>query len=173
MLAPVYFSNYTHLAVLAYFSSYCITLLGFCAFFAPYLSATPNIYQLVAYLSYNKKKFKLFALVFLSFLGVPPVLAFGPKFACLAQVWVYSGWTLFFFALTASFLSFALYIQVFDMLFAKRKHLQVLQKSNPKRLNLKAFRAYPTNLYFSAIAFFVLGGIFFYKDFILVLGIFC
>lgn len=172
MLAPTCFSNYTHLVVIAYFVSYCVTLLGFCAFFAPYLAVTANIYQLTAYLNYSKQKTKLFALVFVSFLGLPPFLTFAPKFACLTQIWVYSGWTIFFLALTASFLSFALYLQVFDVLFVKRKRTKLLQNSQPKKLNLRAFRTYAVNVFLAFALFFVIGGVFFFKDLIVLLSCF-
>ena len=170
MLAPICYSNYTHLIVIAYFLSYCISLMGLCAFFAPYLSVTPNIYQLSTYLNYSKQKTKLFAVVFVSFLGLPPLFAFAPKFACLTQVWVYGGWVLFFLVLTASFLSFALYLQVFDVLFAKRKQGQVLKNSQPKKLNLRAFRTYEVNTFLSCTVFFIVGGVFFFKDLVILLS---
>lgn len=170
MLAPTCCSNYTHLIIIAYFISYCVTLLGFCAFFAPYLAVTSNIHQLITYLNYNKHKTKLFAVVFVSFLGLPPFLTFAPKFACLTQIWVYNGWALFFLALTASFLSFALYLQVFDILFLKRKHPCVLQSNQPQKLNLPAFRTYEVSVFLTLIVFATIGGVFFFKDLIALLS---
>ena len=109
--------NYSALLSTLYFANYSVTFILFFLTIHNLLNSNNNIYSISFLLKYSKQRLSTFILAFVSLLGIPPLNLFAPKFAASANAWVFGGGFFFVFVMLSIFLSFALYLQVFDILF--------------------------------------------------------
>ena len=109
--------NFSAILSFMYFTSYSITFILFFYIISKYTPYSTNLHQIINMLKYNKTRYYIFVVVLLAFLGIPPFLLFTAKFSSLVIFWNYSNFIFFFITLLVVFLSFALYVQLFDLLF--------------------------------------------------------
>ncbi len=121
-------ANTSFILSLIYFMFYSISfvLLFFCV--EKELKITTNLSLLSNILKYNVIKKKMFTLSILSLIGVPFLALFAPKFASLTIVWKHSNYIFFGYLLITTFISFAIYIQLFDLLFNKKNKSNIIIK---------------------------------------------
>lgn len=112
--------NYSSILSILYFVNYSTTFILFFLAVNRYFKDTSNIFYIAYFLRYSKSGYLFFIIAFISFLGIPPLSLFAPKFAALSSIWLFGGVFVFVFAIGSVFLSFALYLQVFDILFKYR-----------------------------------------------------
>lgn len=120
MLAQIFLENNSYASAIIYFFFYSFTLLCFFNTIKN-LKTNANIAYLAAYANYSPSIKTVLLCVFVSFLGIPPMFLFSSKFNSLSLIWVNNTSFTFVLALLVTFLSFALYVQVLDLLFKKLK----------------------------------------------------
>ena len=166
-------NNLTFYFSVCYFIFYSSVIINFCIIFRAQLKTTTNIYALFPFLEYSKQKLYLFLISIFAALGVPPCSLFIPKFAGLTAVYYNSTWIVFIYTLLITFLSFTLYLQLFDGLFKKKRNhflrnyftLKIKQKKTHKNFLAKNAEFHFLILTFSSILFF--------KDIFNILYVFC
>ena len=125
--------NYSSVLSILYFVSYSVTFTLFFLTISHSLDYGNNLYSIVFFLKYSTRRFSFFIIAFVALLGIPPFNLFAPKFAALTSVYGCGGFFIFFCALSSVFLSFALYLQVFDVLFKPALEKPQIVKSTEKR----------------------------------------
>lgn len=169
--------NYSVIISFFYFLSYAFAFIIFFYLTNAYSKFSTNLHQIVALLKYNKSYFYFFICNLLTFLGIPPFFLFSSKFAGLTITWEFSNFIFFFVTLLVVFFSFALYLQLFDLLFMSTT------KFNDNALVLKQilvenqsnfFNNYNYNIYFILTSLSVISifGFLLFKDLFFCLSIF-
>lgn len=177
MLASTLSFNYSVVLSLSYFINYAFIFLLFFFLIFDVLNLNNNVYFIVTYLKFSKRFYSFFILALISFLGVPPFSIFSSKFAALTNSWVFSNLFFFLFVLLTVFLSFALYLQIFDTMFSTTKNsnfcFTVLEFSGMFTPNLfYKKKNYILLKNITILGLFLLFGFIVFKDFILFLFLF-
>lgn len=176
LTAPVYF-NYSIIISFLYFANYAFTFLLFFLIIFNIVGLNNNISFILSFLNYSKKIYLFFVLTLVAFLGIPPFALFAPKFLALVNIWVYSSWFFFCFTLLAVFLSFALYLQIFDTLFSFKRNTGFRIASFDLSGLFSAGLFYSIKKYnnfknLTVLAFLILTGFIYFKDLFLFLTMF-
>lgn len=161
--------NYSFAVSFLYFFNYAITFILFFFVLYRYLSIKSNLHYNITLLKYSKRVFYFYIAALLSFLGVPPFSSFAPKFAALTLSWAFGNLYFYLFLLITVFVSFALYLQVFDTVF-KTKFNKTICSFFDFELN-SGFVTFTKTLNYTSVKcliigfFLILFGFFFFKDF--------
>lgn len=173
------FANFNFSAIISfcYFMAYALSFIVFFYTTNPFTRYSTNLHTINLLLKYNKTLYIFFVFNLVSFLGIPPFFLFAPKFAGLLNSWVYSNLIFFFTALTTVFLSFTLYLQLFDLLFVTNdSHLDVFalvkKATIAEARNMSLTKEYCTHVVLVSLVLFTSVGFLLFKDFFVCISLF-
>lgn len=177
MLTVLNTSNLNVILAFLYMFYYSLTFFLFFFLIFNEVQTNQNLNATALILNFSKNKKNLLVLTLMSFLGIPPLAIFAAKFSGLAGLWNQNQYLFFFLGLLSTFISFALYLQMFDMLFSKKiKSVNVFKlvkhSLNLYKLSEKKIKIYEYYYILFVLSFFVLFGVLFFKDFIILLKLF-
>ena len=169
--------NFSAVISFSYFIAYAISFIIFFYLTNPYTTYTTNLHAIGLLLKYNKALYTIFVLNLIAFLGVPPFFLFAPKFAGLLASWTFSNTVFFSTALVTVFLSFSLYLQLFDLLFATNEtgldaFTLYANAANSENRSIKLTRNYNVLIVLITLVFLCSTGFLLFKDFFLCLSLF-
>lgn len=176
MLNTYYIVNYSFIISFLYFCSYIIVFFIFFFIINIYTNYSTNFFQIVELIKYSKNYYYIFVIIMLTFIGIPPLLIFTSKFAALTVSWFFNNFIFFLTTLFITFLSFTLYLNVFDLLFKTNIKLNyffnILKEFNKNnRIERLFIQNYSKNIIIILLLFLSIFGFFFFKDLFLCLFI--
>lgn len=156
-----------------YFVNYSAAFIMLFITVGTYLNINNNIYAITYFLKYSRCRYQFFVLSYIALLGVPPFSLFAPKFAALSSSWSFGGGFLFMSALLSVFTSFALYLQVFDILFkTKLSRSQLIKHSTASFMKHETAFCYSDALVLLFLAIFCILGFLVFKDTFFIFNVF-
>lgn len=169
--------NFSAVISFSYFVAYALSFIIFFYTTNPFTKYTTNLHAISLLLKYNKALYIIFVFNLIAFLGIPPFFLFAPKFTGLLSTWAFSNVLFFIIALATVFLSFSLYLQLFDLLFVTNEtSLDVFnlvnKAANAEVSSLALVGRYNVFIILITLVFISAVGFILFKDFFVCLSLF-